>query len=72
MRPYDVSAWTLPLMMGVTAERATLPRHSALEGRAAQLPPDGAAFALAPGSPETARLVNAGLRGGDGASRARR
>jgi hypothetical protein len=28
------------------------------------LPLDGAAFALAPGSPETARLVNAGLRGG--------
>ena len=25
VRPYDVSAWTLPLMMGVTAERATLP-----------------------------------------------
>jgi hypothetical protein len=30
------------------------------------LPLDGAAFALAPGSPETARLVNAGLRAGTG------
>ncbi len=25
VRPYDVSAWTLPLMMGVSVERTTLP-----------------------------------------------
>jgi hypothetical protein len=65
VRPYDVSAWTLPLMMGVSAERATLPRDLApWQAAPASLPLDGAAFALAPDSPETARLVNAGLRGG--------
>ncbi len=65
VRPYDVSAWTLPLMMGVSAERATLPAALApWRAVPAQLATDGAAFALAPGSPETARLVNAGLRGG--------
>ncbi len=67
VRPYDVSAWTLPLMMGVTAERATLPPALApWKAVAPTLPLDGAAFALAPGSPETARLVNAGLRAGTG------
>jgi hypothetical protein len=65
VRPYDVSAWTLPLMMGVIAERATLPTALApWKAAAPRLPLDGAAFALAPGSPETARLVNAALRGG--------
>jgi hypothetical protein len=65
VRPYDVSAWTLPLMMGVTAERATLPGSLApWKPPAPVLPLDGAAFALASGSPEAARLVNAGLRGG--------
>ncbi len=65
VRPYDVSAWTLPLMMGVRAERAPLPTTLApWKAVAPQLPLDGAAFALAPGSPETARLVNAGLRAG--------
>jgi hypothetical protein len=66
VRPYDVSAWTLPLMMGVTVERATLPSGLAPWTAAAPtLPLDGgAAFALAPGSPETARVVNAGLRAG--------
>jgi hypothetical protein len=29
LRPYDVASWTLPLMMGVTAERATLPEGTA-------------------------------------------
>jgi hypothetical protein len=67
VRPYDVSAWTLPLMMGVSVERAALPAALApwKPGSPALLL-DGAAFALAPGSPETARLVNAGLRGGTG------
>ena len=73
VRPYDVSAWTLPLMMGVTAERAALPAALApWKAVPSPLATDGAAFALAPGSPETARLVNAGLRGGRPASRARR
>jgi hypothetical protein len=65
VRPYDVSAWTLPLMMGVTAERATLPAGLApWKAAAPGLPLDGSAFALAPGSPETARLVNAAVRAG--------
>ena len=65
VRPYDVSAWTLPLMMGVADERATLPVALApWKAVAPTLPLDGSAFALAPGSPETTRLVNAGLRAG--------
>jgi hypothetical protein len=65
VRPYDVAAWTLPLMMGVSVERTRLPAGlSPWKARAPSLPLDGAAFALAPGSPESARLVNAGLRGG--------
>ena len=65
VRPYDVSAWTLPLMMGVTVERTTLPATlAAWTPVAPALPLDGGTFALAPGSPETARLVNAGLRAG--------
>ncbi len=65
VRPYDVAAWTLPLMMGVTVERATLPAGlTPWAATPSSLPTNGAAFALAPGSPETARLVNAGLRGG--------
>ncbi len=65
VRPYDVSAWTLPLMMGVAAERATLPANlSPWQPARPSLPLEGAAFALAPGSPESARRVNAGLRGG--------
>ncbi len=66
VRPYDVAAWTLPLMMGVSVERAALPTAGL---RAFALPsapaaPEGAAFALAPGSPEAARAVNAGLAAG--------
>ena len=65
VRPYDVSAWTLPLMMGVAVERTTLPAAlTPWKAVAPSLPLEGAAFALAPGSPETARLVNAGLRAG--------
>ncbi len=65
VRPYDVSAWTLPLMMGVSVERAALPPGLApWKAAAPQLSLEGASFALLPGSPETARLVNAGLRGG--------
>jgi hypothetical protein len=65
VRPYDVSAWTLPLMMGVSVERTTRPAGlGAWTAAAPALPTEGAVFALLPGSPETARLVNAGLRGG--------
>lgn len=66
VRPYDVSAWTLPLMMGVSVERTTLPDGLApwTTPPVPTLPQDGPAVALAPGSPEGARLVNAGLRSG--------
>ncbi len=65
VRPYDVAAWTLPLMMGVEAARATLPDGLApWKAGPATLPSDGTAFALPPGSPETATLVNAALGGG--------
>jgi hypothetical protein len=65
VRPYDVSAWSLPLMMGVSVERAALP-----DGLRPFSPPTprlelaGAAFALAPGGAEAAKLVNAALRSG--------
>ncbi|MEP7133106.1 MAG: hypothetical protein ABI914_08060, partial [Acidobacteriota bacterium] len=64
VRPYDVAAWSLPLMMGVEAERAPLPeglRPFAMPPAAA--PSSAAAYALAPGSAENAKAVNAALRG---------
>ncbi len=64
VRPYDVAAWSLPLMMGVEAERALLPeglRPFAMPPAAA--PSSAAAYALAPGSAENAKAVNAALRG---------
>jgi len=63
VRPYDVSAWTLPLMMGVRVERAALPEAlGAFVMPDATLGTDGQVFALEPGSSEAARLINAGLR----------
>ncbi len=63
VRPYDVSAWSLPLMMGVEVERAPLPGDlSKFSPPPSRLGVDGAAIALAPGSPENAKLVNAALR----------
>jgi hypothetical protein len=63
VRPYDVSAWSLPLMMGVTVERAKAPA-----GLRPFKPVDRAeisgAVALAPGSPENAKVINAALRNG--------
>ena len=64
VRPYDVSAWSLPLMMGVEVERTTLaeglgpyaPRPAAAASGA------GSAFALAPGGAENAKAINAALR----------
>jgi hypothetical protein len=63
VQPYDVSAWTLPLLMGVEAERAEMPEGLAVwTPPNGELPLEGNAFALVPGCPETARLVNAALR----------
>ncbi len=63
--PYDVTAWSLPLMMGVSVEKAPLP-----EGLAPWTPPapiaaateGGAVFAIRPDSPERAKVLNAALR----------
>lgn len=65
VRPYDVSAWTLPLMMGVKVEKGTLPEglqvRSAEPPRLPEVPASAAAFAIEPGSPERAKVVNAAL-----------
>jgi hypothetical protein len=74
VRPYDVAAWTLPLMMGVTVERASLPgnlRPFRAESSAKASEPKGAAFALAPGSPENFKAINAAMRAGGSAEIAR-
>jgi hypothetical protein len=73
VQPYDVSAWTLPLMMGVEVERTELPEGlTPWAPPAADLPTGGEAVALAPGRPENARLVNAALRSGGRVRVARR
>jgi len=64
VRPYDVAAWSLPLMMGVEAERAALPDGlKPFAMPAAMAPSSAGAYALAPGSAENAKAVNAALRG---------
>ena len=65
VRPYDVAAWSLPLMMGVTAESGTMPAKAArwTPGTSAAWAGTGAA-ALVPGGAENARAVNAALRSG--------
>jgi hypothetical protein len=66
VRPYDVSAWTLPLMMGVRAERTTLPSGPLAPWKPSSpgLAATGGAVAVSPIGADTARLVNAGLRAG--------
>jgi len=65
VRPYDVSAWSLPLMTGVEVERAALPSTLApFSPPAPRLEASGAAVALPPGGPDNATLVNAALRSG--------
>jgi hypothetical protein len=64
--PYDVTAWSLPLSMGVTAARGTLP-----EGLKPWAPPAAAplaaatAYALGPESPERWKVVAAARKGGE-------
>jgi len=71
VRPYDVAAWSLPLMMGVTVEHGVLPagtqRFTGLSAGGAS--PSGGAT-LAPGV-ESARALNAGLAGAGKVSRVR-
>jgi hypothetical protein len=65
VRPYDVAAWSLPLMMGVTVERGASPAGLttfAAGARAAAIA-DGPA-ALPPGGAERAKALNAALRAG--------
>ena len=64
VRPYDVSAWTLPLLMGVAVEKATLPDGLARYRPVTSSTPttSRSAFAVEPGSPENAKVVNAALR----------
>lgn len=62
VRPYDVAAWTLPMMMGVEVRRAALPPDLPLfdPAKGAKLP--SGPVAIAPGTAEGARAVNAALR----------
>lgn len=64
VRPYDVSAWTLPLMMGVSVERGTLPEG--LRPYAAPARPAAAegAAALVPAGAAASRAAAAGVRAG--------
>ena len=65
VRPYDVAAWSLPLMMGVTVERGALPDRLIAYAPPAVSPPiEGATFALAPSGAETAKVVSAAVRAG--------
>lgn len=65
VRPYDVSAWSLPLMMGVEVERGTAPSGLARFTPAAPgAPAPGGPAALAPAGPEPAIALNAALRSG--------
>jgi hypothetical protein len=82
LRPYDIVSWSLPLAMGVTVERTTLPGGGvkgmtpvaapilgAVKIAAAPGPRGGSVYAVWPGSPEAARVVNAALRAGGTVSR---
>ncbi len=64
IRPYDVTAWTLPMMMGVEVRKGTLPIGLPLFESGRPAPTATGPVALPPGSPENARVVNAAIRGG--------
>ena len=65
LRPYDVAAWSLPLMMGVTVERGTMPDRLAPYTRPSPAPPaSGTTFALAPAGPAASKAMSAAVRGG--------
>jgi hypothetical protein len=68
VRPYDVAAWTMPMMMGVEVGQASLPENlKPFAPTAPKLPSDGT-VALAPGGPENARAINAALHAKGGVS----
>jgi len=65
--PYDVTAWSLPLSMGVVVEKGTLP--AGLAPWAPPAPgaaplPGASAFALGPESPERWKVVAEARKGG--------
>ncbi len=63
VRPYDVAAWTLPMMMGVEVRRATLPDGLKPWTGGTEAPGTGGRYgAIPPGGPESARVINAALR----------
>jgi hypothetical protein len=63
VRPYDVAAWSLPLMLGVAVERGTLP-EAVTAYAAPSVPWPTGPVALPPDGPARAKAVNAGLRAG--------
>lgn len=64
--PYDVTAWSLPLSMGVTVEKGTLPDASRPWAPPGAPPlPAAPAYALAPESPERWKVVAAARKGGE-------
>lgn len=64
--PYDVTAWSMPLSMGVTVEKATLPAGLRPWAPPAAKPlADANAFSLGPESPERWKVVAAARKGGD-------
>ena len=65
VRPYDVSAWSLPLMMGVSVERAGLPDRLTPYAAPTSAPAtDWTTFALVPRGPEEAKVISAAVRAG--------
>ncbi len=64
--PYDVTAWSLPLSMGVAVEKGVLPDGLRPWAAPAAPPLPGAlAFALGPESPERWKVVAAARKGGE-------
>jgi len=68
VRPYDVSAWALHLMMGVEVEKLELPPDyaslPAAPPAAPALPAEVGSVAIEPSGPERYKAINAALRGG--------
>ena len=72
--PYDVAAWTLPLMLGVTVEKGELPDDlgpfdpAPAKASAIKM---ARAYALDGGSPESAKAVSAALKAGGSVRRSK-